>query len=103
MSNARTNILTRLRAVIPQDELAITESAALSEVELSRADKVARLKQRMEAMHAEVVIIDAKNWIGALKTVLRKRVLNGLLYAPNTALGKALAAAWDSDLPPLTG
>lgn len=103
MSNARTNILTRLRAVIPQDELAITESAALSEVELSRADKVARLKQRMEAMHAEVVITDAKNWIGALKTVLRKRVLNGLLYAPNTALGKALAAAWDSDLPPLTG
>ncbi len=103
MSNARTNILTRLRAVIPQDELAITEPAALSEVELSRADKVARLKQRMEAMHAEVVIIDAKNWIGALKTVLRKRVLNGLLYAPNTALGKALAAAWDSDLPPLTG
>ena len=103
MSNARTNILTRLRAVIPQDELAITEPAALSEVELSRADKVARLKQRMEAMHAEVVIIDAKNWIGALKTVLRKRVLNGLLYAPNTALGKALAAAWDSDLTPLTG
>lgn len=103
MSNARTNILTRLRAVIPQDELAITESAALSEVELSRADKVARLKQRMEAMHAEVVITDAKNWIDALKTVLRKRVLNGLLYAPNTALGKALAAAWDSDLPPLTG
>ena len=103
MSNARTNILTRLRAVTPQDDLAIPEPAALTEIELDHSERVARLKQRMEVMHAEVVITDAKNWIDAFKTVLRKRVLNGLLYAPTTAMGQALAAVWDSDLPPLVG
>ena len=103
MSNARTNILTRLRAVIPQDDLAIPEPVALPEVELSRAERVAELKKRMEAMHAEVVLTDAKNWIDALKAVLRKRVINGLLYAPMTAIGQALTVAWDSELPPLVG
>jgi L-lactate dehydrogenase complex protein LldG len=103
MSNARTNILTRLRAVTPQDDLAVSKPVALPEVELSRAEKVARLKQRMETMHTEVIITDAKSWIDALKAVLRTRVLNGLLYAPMTAIGQALAAAWDSELPPLVG
>jgi L-lactate dehydrogenase complex protein LldG len=103
MSNARTNILAKLRAVAPQDDLAIAESATLPEVELSRAERVARLKQRMEAMHTEVVLTDAKSWIDALKAVLRKRELNGLLYAPTTAIGQALTAAWDSELAPLVG
>jgi len=103
MSNARTNILTRLRAVTPQNEAIVPESAALPEVELSRAERVQQLKRRMEIMHTEVVITDAKSWIDALKTVLRKRELNGLLYAPTTAIGQALAAVWDSDLPPLVG
>jgi len=57
----------------------------------------------MEAMHAEVVITSANGWIDALKATLRQRLLNGLLYAPDTALGKALAAVLDSDLPPLVG
>lgn len=103
MSDARANILARLRAVPPQDAVAATEPVAPPAAELSRADKIARLKQRMENMHAEVVITDAKGWIDALKGTLRQRALNGLLYAPATALGEALAANWDSDLPPLVG
>ncbi len=103
MNNARTNILTRLRAVMPQDDLAITKSAALPDAELSPAERVARLKQRMEAMHAEVIITDADNWVDALKETVRKRALNGLLYAPTTTLGAALEVAWDSELPPLVG
>ncbi|MCC8988231.1 MAG: lactate utilization protein [Candidatus Contendobacter sp.] len=103
MNNARTNILTRLRAVMPQDDLAITESAALPDAELSPAERVARLKQRMEAMHAEVIITDADNWVDTLKETVQKRALNGLLYAPTTTLGAALEVAWDSELPPLVG
>ena len=103
MSNARTNILTRLRAITPQNEAIVPESAALPEVELSRAERVKQLKQRLEAMHTEVVLTDAKNWIDALKAILRKRELNGLLYAPATAMGQNLAAVWDSGLPPLVG
>ncbi len=103
MSNARDNILARLRAIAPQDPVYTPEPAALPETELGRADKVAWLKQRMEAMHAEVVVTDAKGWIDALKVTLRQRTLNGLLYAPATTLGQDLAAVWESDLPPLVG
>ena len=103
MSNARANILARLRAVAPQDAFATTEPVAPSEAGLSRADKVARLKRLMENMHAEVVVTDNQNWTTALKNVLRQRSLNGLLYAPATPIGTTLAEMWESDLPPLVG
>jgi len=103
MSNARANILARLRAVAPQDAIATTEPAAPPEAGLSRADKVARLKRLMENMHAEVVVTDRQNWTTALKEAIRKRGLNGLLYAPGTALGDTLETGWESNLPPLVG
>lgn len=103
MSSSRTNILARLRAAAPEDHFVASEPAAPPSMELSRAEKVARLKQRMETMHTEVIVTDAANWLDALKTVLRNRKLNGLLYAPTTRLGQDLAAAWDSELPLLVG
>lgn len=103
MSDARANILARLRAVAPQDTVAATEPAAPPEAELGRADKVARLKRLMENMQAEVVVTDRRNWTTALKEAVRRRALNGLLYAPGTALGDSLEAGWESDLPPLVG
>ena len=54
-------------------------------------------------MHAEVVVTAAGAWLDALKIVLRNRKLNGLLYAPASALGQKLATAWENDLPPLVG
>ncbi|MDS4020560.1 MAG: lactate utilization protein [Candidatus Competibacter sp.] len=103
MSDARANILARLRAVAPQDAVATTEPVAPPETELSHADKVARLKRLMEAMHAEVVVTDNQQWTAILKDLLRQRSPSGLLYAPTTALGAALEASWESDLPPLVG
>jgi L-lactate dehydrogenase complex protein LldG len=103
MSNARANILARLRAAAPQDAAAATEPAAPPEAELGRADKIARLKRLMENMHAEVVITDSQQWTAVLKDLLRKRSLNGLLYAPATVLGAELETSWESDLPPLVG
>ncbi|MER2533121.1 MAG: lactate utilization protein [Candidatus Competibacter sp.] len=102
MSNARANILARLRNVSPRPSAAVEPEAPPAPV-LDQAGKVAQLKQRMEAMHAEVIVTDRQYWTMALKEVLRKRQLNGLLYGPNTAIGTALAAGWDNDLPPLVG
>ena len=103
MSNARANILARLRAVAPQDAVATTEPVAPPEADLGRADKVARLKRLMENMHAEVVVTDNRNWTTVLKDLLRQRSPNGLLYAPATLVGTTLAETWESDLPPLVG
>lgn len=100
MSEARANILNRLRNVqaeqptCPEPEAPILPS-------LSPADKVAQLKRLMEVMHTEVIVTDRQHWLSACKAVLRQRSLNGLLYAPNTAIGAALAADWEDDLPPL--
>jgi len=49
------------------------------------------------------LVTDAEKWTTSLKEVLRKRALNGLLYAPGTALGDALEASGEGDLPPLVG
>ncbi len=103
MSSARDNILARLRANAPQVAVEVADTAGPPVPELSRDERVAKLKRLMEAMHAEVVVSDVGNWTAALKQILRKRALNGLLYAPGTALGDALEAAWECDLPPLVG
>lgn len=103
MSDARANILARLRAVAPQEAVAISETDFSPAVKLSHADRVAQLKRLMENMHAEVIVTDHQNWIATLKDVLRQRRLNGLLYGPAGPLGAALEANWDSELPPLVG
>ena len=100
MSEARANILNRLRhSARPHPTIAEPEAAPAPP--LSQADKVAQLKQRMEAMHAEVIITNSGDWTTALKAVLRQRSLNGLLYAPHSPIGVMLSESWDSDLPPL--
>ncbi|MBS1222295.1 MAG: lutC, partial [Proteobacteria bacterium] len=103
MSDARANILARLRAVAPQEPGAVPETASLPGVKLGRADRVAQLQRLMETMHAEVIVTDRDNWIATLKDVLRPRRLNGLLYGPAGPLGAALEANWDRELPPLVG
>lgn len=103
MSDARTNILARLRAAAAQEPTAIPEIVSLPGEELSRADQVAQLKRLMENMHAEVIVTDRRSWIDTLKDALRPRGLNGLLYGSAGPLGAALEASWDSGLPPLVG
>ena len=103
MSNARANILARLRAVASQEVAAVSETDFSPAVKLGRAERVAQLKRLMENMHAEVIVTDHQNWIATLKDVLRQRRLNGLLYGPAGPLGAALEANWDSELPSLVG
>lgn len=100
MSDARANILSRLRNVTLKMP-ATVEPEAPPVPALSQADKIAQLKQRMETMHAEVIVTERQNWLAALKEVLRRRSLNGLLYGSQSALGILLAGGWESDLPPL--
>jgi L-lactate dehydrogenase complex protein LldG len=104
MSNgARERIFANLHAAIRQGGFAVPETAAVPGLDLSREERVARLKRLMEAIHAEVYLVNANTWVDKLKEVLRKRHLNNLLYAPGTPIGDALEPAWESDLPPLTG
>ena len=103
MSDARANILARLRAVAPREAAAVSETDFYPAATLGHAERVAQLKRLMENMNAEVIVTDPQNWIATLKDVLRQRQLNGVLYGPAGPLGAALEANWDSELPPLVG
>ena len=72
MSNARANILARLRAFAPQEPAAVSEPDFSPAAKLGHAERIAQLERLMEAMHAEVIVTDPRNWIATLKDVLRR-------------------------------
>jgi L-lactate dehydrogenase complex protein LldG len=100
MSDARANILSRLRTTA-RPVAPIAEPEASPPPELSRAEKIAQLKQRLETMHAEVIVTERQQWLATLKDVLRRRSLNGLLHGPHSPIGPLLTKGWEDDLPPL--
>jgi L-lactate dehydrogenase complex protein LldG len=103
MSNrARERIFAKLHTALQQGGFAVPEPGPLPVLELSRQERIDRLKSLLEMMHAEVYVAGADHWVNTLKEMLRKRSLNQLLFGPGTLLGEALEQAWESDLPPLT-
>lgn len=100
-ANARENILSRLRATTTHGLFTVPEAPVIAGLELSREERIDRLRRMLEVMHAEVRVVAAREWLDELKALLRARALNGLLYAPATPLGAALEAAWEEGLPPL--
>ncbi len=93
---ARDRILALLRSAprqeVPRPEVPVSVAAAPD-----RGARVARLKSLMEAMRTEVHVLPEAEWIPRLQDVLRTRAVKNLLYAPETDLGIALAAAWQQD------
>jgi L-lactate dehydrogenase complex protein LldG len=93
---ARDRILARLRNA-PRQELPRPLPAAPPSDAPARGDRVARLKSRMEAVRAEVHVVASATWLDRLKEILAVRKVATLLYAPETAIGKALRHAWETE------
>jgi len=75
---------------------------------MSRDEKIEQLKARMTAMRSEVHVVPKGDrnapWTNQLKTILAEKGLKQMLYAPGTAVGDAVEAAWaagDAGLPAL--
>lgn len=93
---ARERILARLTAVRADREA--VEAVACAQVRNdSPAEKIERLKTLMTAVRAEVHVVYRGQWVDTLKRVLRERSLKTLLYAPRTAFGPQIDAAWSDD------
>ncbi len=89
---ARDRILERLRNA-PRDEV----PRPAPEPPAPPADQremTARLKKLLEAMRAEVRMVSEAGWVESLAEVVRARGCGTLLYAPETPVGRAIAAAW---------
>lgn len=102
---ARDRIFDRLRKAVPPAAQAFPSPELPPKTPLNHEEKLEKLKRLMEAVRSEVHVVPAATWTDELKTVLRKRNLKTLLYAPETYVGKAVTKAWQEDregLPSLT-
>ncbi|MEZ5477366.1 MAG: lactate utilization protein, partial [Thiolinea sp.] len=90
MSNARFNILQRLREPQRAEPGMQAERGRLSRFDWSREERIERFKARMEAVRAEVHVSDRANWLAVLEQVCRDKRLNNLLLSPSTTWGQAI-------------
>ncbi len=90
MSNARENILTRLRNQRPEANPAIQPSIDYPERDLNA--RIARFAERQQAVRGEVHDLRDSDWFAWLQTELPKRGLKTVLVG-NGALGQQIDQA----------
>jgi L-lactate dehydrogenase complex protein LldG len=93
-STARVGIFARLNSAVKQADDDVPESSHLPVKKLGRSARVEKLKNLMEAVRTQVHVVETGKWVDRLKTILQKRELKTLLYAPETAIGDELNKAW---------
>ncbi|MGE0085014.1 MAG: lactate utilization protein C [Desulfococcaceae bacterium] len=96
-NTARERIFARLHQAVRQGASPVPEPEPLTIPQWDQKEKTEKLKQHMEAVRTEVHVVSSANWTDTLKEILRKRNLSTLLYAPDTAVGKAVQSAWNTD------
>jgi L-lactate dehydrogenase complex protein LldG len=96
-NSSRVRIFERLNSAGKQAAAGNLETIHLPVQKRSQNEKIEKLKDLMEAVHAQVHVVQTEKWIDHLKTILKKRELKTLLYAPETATGDALKKAWPDE------
>ncbi|SHI78342.1 LutC/YkgG family protein [Halodesulfovibrio aestuarii] len=97
-AESRERILSRLYnaqqygrdAYIPQKKVWNIKSQ-------SKDKNIAEFTERMSAVRTEVFRTKGTEWVPALQKLVEERGQKTLLHAPNTPVGKALAANWAKD------
>jgi len=92
MSNARTNILQRLRKETPPNLPLSGEEQEVSRFDWDKAERVRRFTERMEAVRAEIHHASRANWLDVLAEICKAKGLNNLLLATEAEWGSAIQA-----------
>ena len=93
MSDARSNILGRLRAEKPDIPVS-AEPTPIPEPKWDMPGRVEQFRRKMESVRAEVHLTSAASWLELLRELVEQKQLSNLLYAPDGPLGEALHGAW---------
>jgi L-lactate dehydrogenase complex protein LldG len=103
MTDARANILARLRAAPANPPPARPDWAPPTYA--SAAERLSRFRTMLESVHAEVHEVTAADWPERLKIILATKGIANLLHAPATPHGTRIAQAWadDAEAPELVG
>ena len=89
MSDAKLNILQRLRSAPRPDISGIEEGAAESHA-WDLEEKIRRFTQRMRAVRAEITETTYADWPAVLKGICERKGLGNLLYSPASTWGDAI-------------
>jgi L-lactate dehydrogenase complex protein LldG len=89
MSNARDQILKRLRATKPEP-CYFSERDHLSRFNWDKEERINRFVGRMVAVRAEIVYATKDNWAEKVAEVCREKGLKNILVSPETEQGKVL-------------
>ncbi len=94
MSDSRTAILSRLRASGETGPLPVLDTAVLERRQWPAPERVARLRQGMEAVHTEFLDATPETWPAVVRAYCEREGFKNLLFGPTSEAGSALAAAW---------
>jgi L-lactate dehydrogenase complex protein LldG len=96
-NSARERIFNRLRTATAESTDRKSRSIqAMPLPQLTREEKIERLKTLMEAVRTEVHLVKADTWIKQLEKIAKEKKLSNLLIAPETDYGQALHSAWQN-------
>lgn len=91
MSDARANILARLRRIEPA--VGGAPQRPVERYDWNREQRIARFTEKMQAVRAEVHRVARSDWPAKLLKLASEKGLSNLLCAPATPHGKTLMAA----------
>jgi L-lactate dehydrogenase complex protein LldG len=98
MSEARTAILGRLRASSETgpllSPLPALDTAVLERRQWPAAERVARLRKGMEAVHTEFLDATPDTWTAVVRAFCDSQDLKNLLFGPASEVGATLARSW---------
>jgi L-lactate dehydrogenase complex protein LldG len=94
MPDARTRILSRLRAAPPSP---VPDLPEWTPPAFGSVERLERFRRMFEAMRAEVHDVDAATWPQRLRTLLDNRGVRSVLHGDGSPVGTQLAAAWGND------
>jgi L-lactate dehydrogenase complex protein LldG len=93
-NTVRERILTKLKNANAQAAGTLPIAEKLPVKPTTQAERVDEIKKRLEAVRAEVHVVNNGSWVETVKAVLAKRSVKTLLYAPETTIGKTIAGAF---------
>ena len=107
MSQARQNILNRLRAGrqtlndSKDFQVPVSDFSVVRGGDWNAAEKLDLFQQKIESVHGEVHRAPADGWIPELIRLLAEKQISNLLVSEHKAPGQALREQWHQELPQL--
>ncbi len=98
MTDSRTTILGRLRAVGATGALPPLDTAVLERRQWPPQERVERLRKGMEAVHTEFLEATPAAWPAVVQAFCEREGLKNLLFGPGCEVGAVLANAWTSQV-----